>query len=242
MSLEEFADQESGGGIDNYTFTVTNSYFAVDEKYSAKVGSDTFFLVWEGTSDVEGHEVMDRDGFHPKWALDPDWMSIDGGKTVKSQSGKDKLGKAAGRMMGAAANSVLEAGMGDSPDNPFADPSDPKIAASWVGTVWFITEVVKEFSNGMTARDQLPVKYLGKVGADAAAPVAPVAPVAAVPAAASATVPAADARAQVMVLAASIDNHAAFVTAAMGIPDVASDGVLVGEIVAPDGIWAAAQA
>lgn len=260
-SLDDFADQESGGGIDNYVFTVTNAFFAIDDKYSAASGADTHFLHWEGTSDVEDHEVMDRDGFHPKWALDPDWVSMDDGKTVKSQSGKTKLGKAAGRMMGAAANSVLEAGFKDSPESPFApEAASPQVAATWVGTKWFMSEVIKDFGNNMTARDQMPVKYLGK--SDVAAPVqAPVqiqavvtseatkaAPVTTTPAPApvptTVPVPAAPAtnlRVTVEALAASINDHAAFVTAAMATPGVAADAALVGEIVAPDGLWAQAQ-
>jgi hypothetical protein len=186
---------------------------------------------------VEGHEVMDRDGFHPSWPLDPDWMTLDGGKTVKSQSGKGKLGKAAGRMMGAAANSVLEAGFKDSPESPFNKPgADPKSADTWVGTTWFISEVVKDFGNGMVARDQLPIRFVaagGTVGVAAPAAVAPVVPIAAVPAA--------GVRDQVVALAASIGDHAAFVTAAMAIPGVASDAALVSEVVAPDGLWAQAQ-
>ena len=231
-SYDEFADQESGGGIDNYVITVSNAFFAIDEKYSEASGSDTYFLHWEGTSDVDGHEVMDRDGFHPKWALDPDWMSMDGGQTVKSQSGKDKLGKAVGRMMGAAANAVADAGFKESPESPFAPESaSPRKASTWVGTKWFMTEVVKDFGNGMTARDQLPTKYLGRSdvsGTPAAAP-------------APTVVPDVDLRKTVEALAASIGDHAAFVTAAMATPGVASDAALVGEIVAPDGLWAKAQ-
>ena len=246
MSYDEFAEQESGGGITDFQFTVTNAFFAIDEKYSAASGADTHFLHWEGTSDVEGHEVMDRDGFHPKWALDPDWMTMDGGKTVKSQSGKAKLGKAAGRMMGAAANAVLEAGLKDSPDNPLnGPPGMSRIAETWVGTTWFISEVTKDFNNGMVANDDLPIRYIGKGVAVAAAPApADTAPVAAAPVAAVPDAPAApDARAQVVALAGSIGDHAAFVTSAMGLPGVASDAVLVAEIVAPgpEGLWGQAQ-
>ena len=239
MSLDDFADQESGGGITDFTITVTNAYFEVDAKYSeAAGGGETLKLNWEGTTDVEGHEVMDRDGFHPSWTLDPDWMTLDGGKTVKSQSGKGKLGKAAGRMMGAAANAVLEAGFKDAPESPFNKPgADPKSAETWIGTTWFLTEVTKDFGNGMVARDQLPIRFIA--AGETAGVAAPVAPVAAVPDASA--VPVASVRDQVVVLAASIGDHAAFVTAAMAIPGVASDATLVGEIVAPTGLWAEAQ-
>lgn len=242
MAFDDFAGQETGGGITDFTITVTNAFFAVDEKYSETVGSDVWFLNWEGTTDVEGHEVMDRDGFHLKWALLPDWLSTDGGLTVKSQSGKDKLGKAVARMMISATAAVEAAGLKDSPDNPFADPSDPKIASSWVGSVWFIEEVVKDFNNGMVARDLLPTKYLGQAVAGVApAPVAAT-PAAPAPVAAVAPVaPVADLRAQVVALASSIGDHSAFVTAAMGLSGVAADPALVGEIVAPDGLWADAQ-
>lgn len=241
MSWEEFGNQESEGGIKDFEMTVTNAFFAVDEAYSAAVGSDVFFLHWEGTTDVTGHEQMLRDGFHPKWALDADWISMDGGATVKSQSGKGKLGKAAGRLCGAAFNSVSAAGIkaGD-PSSPF-ETGTPRDANVWVGTKWFIEEVEREWGNGMVSRDLLPTKYLGKVDVAAPAAAAPVAaaPVAAAPAAAAPAAP--GLRDSVTALAASIGDHATFVTAAMAIPGVAGDAALVSEIVSPTGIWAEAQ-
>ena len=239
MSWEEFGNQESEGGIKDFEMTVTNAFFAVDEAYSAAVGSDVFFLHWEGTTDVLGHEQMTRDGFHPKWALDADWISMDGGNTVKSQSGKGKLGKAAGRLCGAAFNSVQAAGIkaGD-PSSPF-ESGTPREASVWIGSKWFIEEVEREWGNGMVSRDLLPTKYLGKgdvVAAVAAAPVA-AAPVAAAPA----PVATPGLRESVTALAGSIGDHATFVTAAMAIPGVAGDAALVSEIVAPTGLWATAQ-
>ena len=240
MTWDEFADQESEGGIRDFTITVTNAFYAVDEKYSAAVGSDVYFLHWEGTTDVQGHEQMTRDGFHPKWATDPDWVSLDGGATVKSQSGKKKLGKAAGRMCGAASNSVIDAGVKpEDAANPFVTLT-PRDAAVWVGTSWFLSEIVKEYGNGMKATDLLPTKYLGNAGAATAAPVAavtPTAPVAAAPVAAGTNL----LRTQVTALASSIADHSTFVTAAMAIPGVSADAALVSDIVLPTGLHAAAQ-
>jgi hypothetical protein len=230
MSFDEFADQESGGGITDFTITVTNAFFEIDPNYSAATGSDTYFLHWEGTTDVEGHEQMTRDGFHPKWALDPDFMSMDGGKTVVSQSGKGKLGKAVGRMMGAASNALRDAGLKDSPESPFNKPgASPRDASVWIGTTWYLTEVTREFGNGMKATDQLPTKYITTgAPAPAAAPAAAPAPAA----------PADNAlRAAVIEVANAAANHGEFVSKAMAIPGVSADSQLTQEIVNPTGIY-----
>lgn len=248
MSWEEFGEQESAGGITDYEITVTNAFFAIDEKYSEKVGSDVFFLHWEGVTGVPGHEQMLRDGFHPKWATDPDWVSMDGGATIKSQSGKSKLGKAAGRMCVVAFASVGEAGVkkGD-PQSPFNNGT-PRDAAVWIGSKWFMQDVTRDFGNGMKSTDTMPVKYLGLASVAAAPVAAAPTPVATTPAPAPAPVAAAPAptaapglRDQIVGLARSIDNHSAFVSAAMAIPGVSADAALVGEIVSPAGLWAQAQ-
>lgn len=234
MSFEDFLDQESSGGIDKFTLTVTNAFFAIDPNYSEAVGADVYFLHWEGTTDVEGHETMTRDGFHPKWATDPDWMSIDGGKTVKSQSGKGRLGKAAGRMMTAAANAIVEAGLKDSPENPFNAPgASPQVAETWIGTTWFMEEVEREFGSGMKSRDLLPTKFIGTSDVSAA-PAAP----AAAPAPATSAAPATDLRAQVVAVANGAADHQSFMQAALAIPGVSSDSALVADIVNPSGIFA----
>ena len=238
MSWQEFGEQESAGGITDFEITVTNAFFAIDEKYSEAVGADVYFLNWEGTTDVVGHEQMTRDGFHPKWALDPDWMSLDGGATVKSQSGKGKLGKAVGRMMNVALQSINESGIDkDGPGNPFSKGT-PRDAVVWIGSKWFIEDVTTEFGNGMSSTDQMPTKFLGMVdGAVAATPV-----VSAVPAAPPPATPAPGLRDSVVAMAGSIPDHSAFVSAAMAIPGVSADAALVTEIVSPTGLWAAAQA
>jgi hypothetical protein len=152
--------------------------------------------------------------------------------------------------MGAASNAVNDAGLKDSPDNPFAGPAGmSRIADIWVGTIWFLEEIEREWGSGFKSRDLIPAKYLGKVdGVVAAAPVAAVPAAAPAPAPAAAPVAAAPVagapdllRVQVTALAGSISDHATFVTAAMAMPGVAADGTLVSEIVAPDGLWAAAQ-
>lgn len=244
MSYDEFADQQSAGGFDQFDFEVTNAFFAIDEKYSAASGADTHFLVWEGISSVENYEQMTRDGFHPKWALDPDFVTLDGGATVVSQSGKAKIGRAAARMMSSAAAAVGEVGVKDTPQDPFAGPDGmSRIAATWVGTKWHMKEIEREFGNGMKARDLLPVAYLGKSGAPVAAAPAPVA--AAVPAVApapavapvAAATPTVDLRSQVVAVANSVSEFSEFVTQAMSIPGVTSDPSLITAISNPAGIW-----
>lgn len=246
MSFDDFLNQEGGGGINDYEITVTNAFFAVDEPYSAKAGAPHLKLHWEGTTDVEGHEQMTRESFHPSWILDPDWITMDGGKTVVSQSGKGKLGKATGRMMASAARAVEDAGMKDSPENPFNQPgADPKHAATWIGTRWFMTDVTREYGNGMSSTDQLPTKFLGTGAAPAAAPAAPAAPAAAPAPVAPAPAPAAAApasdpnlRAQVVALAQSAPDFGTFSSQAMMIPGVTADLELVKEITNPQGIFA----
>lgn len=223
MARSDYANAESSGGLRNFVLTVTNAFFAVDPNYSAKVGADTHFLHWEGTSDVESYPVMDSTGFHPKWSLDTDFMSADGGKTVISQSGKgERVGKAYGRMCKAAAD--LTEHLAGTPED-FLEKGSPLDASIWVGTMWRMDDV--EFGSGQYKTTQLmPVEFVGF--ADSGAP-------ASAPAAATGESPL---RQQVIDLAKASADYVSFQKAALALPNVTSDPGLVTEIATPTGIYA----
>lgn len=185
MSREEMYDQESGGGLRNFILRVDEALFAIDEKYSEATGSDVYFMHWGGQTNLPDRPIMQAVAgeFHPKWALDPDFISTDGGKTVVSQSGrKKKVGKAYGRLCVDAAT-ITEALKG-TPADPFGSSISPRDASLWLGTVWRIDEVTREFGGQIKPVNELTVvEYLGRdlnpmtlaevTAAPAAAPAAP---------------------------------------------------------------------
>ncbi len=236
MSRDQFRDQSGGGGITNFTLTVTNAFFAEQPQYTEKTGSPTLFLHWEGISDVEGHEVMDRNGFHPSWAMDPDFVTPDGGRTILEQSGKKKrLGKNYGRMV--EQMDIATADLANTPNDPL-EIIDPRNASTYVGFKWRIDEITYDFEGNIGKRTFLmPVEFLGRADGGAV-------PTAAAPApAATAAAPAPSAGeglvAALSALAASSANYAEFQKAALAIPGVSADSALVMKVVDQQGgFWA----
>ena len=190
MSREELGNQVSSGGLKGFRMFVQNAYFAIDPQYSEKTGSDVVFMHFEGPTDLEEHPLLSKDGFHPKWAMDPDFMTLDGGKTVQSQSGKkSKVGKAYGRMCKAATDATAH--LANTPNDPLNNVS-ATAAAGWTGHTWIFDEVEFDWGKEIGTRTELhPTVYVGagdvtKAAGVAAAPVA--APWAAAPVAAPAPV------------------------------------------------------
>ena len=177
MAREQFLEQESRGGIGPHQITVTEAEWRVSPEYSEKTGKDTYFLHWYGTTNIEDRPIMDAESFHHSWSTDPDFLSVDG-KTLQSQSGKKKeVGKAAGRMMKAAAEATVH--LEGTPDDFLADAS-PLDASIWVGHTWEMEEVELDFGGQIGKKREFhPVRYVGKASASTpSAPAAPAAPAA----------------------------------------------------------------
>lgn len=236
MSRQDFMDQESSGGLANFTLTVDEAYFAIDQQYSERAGGDVYFLHWTGRTDIPDRPLMSSADFHPKWSLDPDFVSLDGGKTVVSQSGrKNKVGKAYGRMCAAAATATDR--LKDTPED-FLAGADPKDASIWVGTTWRLDNITRDWGGEIGKRDELmPVEYIGKAGA---APAAPTAPAAAAPIPAAAPAQNGGVRQSIEALASGAADYRTFQQAALQIPGVADDTALVQEILdsGPTGLYA----
>lgn len=223
MSRESLGNQTSSGGLAGFLFYVQRASFAVDPQYSEKTGADTVFLHWEGPSNAEGHEMMTKEGFHPKWSMDPDFATMDG-NTIASQSGrKTKVGKAYGRMCEQTV--AATAAYANQPNDPLANV-DATNAKSWEGHTWLLDNVEYDWGGDIGKRTELhPVKYIGpgnQTGAIApgAAPVAAApapAPVAAAPAAAPAGDPL---MAQVESIARAAGDFNGFKAAALALPGV----------------------
>lgn len=253
MSREEFVGQTGGGGIADFTLKITGAEFKISAEYSEKSGAPTVFCHWYGQSDVEGHELMGSEGFHPSFSLHPDFVSPDGGKTITEQSGKRrKYGKNYGRLLEAV--NEMTAHLADTPNDPLwnkdrhplpppAGIIHPRYAESWVGHKFRMDNVDVDFGGQIGQRTfLLPVEYLGYEGVTAApvaaAPVA--APVTAAPTAAAPAASAGEAlMMQLQALANAATNYADFQKAALAVPGVSPDsGLLLQVADQQNGIWA----
>lgn len=224
---EELAGQEAVGGLSGFMLYVERATFAIDPQYSEKSGSDTYFLNWEGPTNLPDRPVMvNAEGqFHPKWALDPDFVSMDGGKTVQSQSGnKSKVGKAYGRMCKQA--TMATEAYKDRADDPLTGVSALN-AATWQGHTWLLENVDFDWGGEIGKRTELhPTQYIGAgnlTGATqtAQAPAAAPSPVAAAPVApAPVAAPVDVLRDQVIAIAQGSADFTSFKGAALALPGV----------------------
>lgn len=247
MSRDSLRDQVSSGGLSGFRMFVQRATFAVDPQYSEKTGSDTVFLHWEGPTDLDEHPMMTVDGFHPKWAMDPDFATVDG-KTIQSQSGKkQKVGKAYGRMCDAAVKATAQ--FEGRPDDPLAN-TDATFAESWQGHTWILENVEFDWGGEIGKRTELhPVTYVGpgdqtKAAVAAAAPpvaappvVAPSAPAA--PPVAPAGDPLVD---QVRAIAQSAPDFNSFKASALALPGVTDRTDLLVAISDATKLWAEVRA
>lgn len=240
MARDDYTKQESGGGLSDFEFEVTDAFFAPDPKYSEKAGSDILMLHWVGKAPgLDSYPLMTRDGFHPKWTLGADWQTMDGGKTVVHPKGKAKLGRAAGRMYKIAAEATEHlAGT----DQDFLDQHDYRDASTWIGTRWYMEEVERDFGGQIGKKTELmPTRFLGFADGTGGG------------SGATATTDRFDSPVnatgesnsnglvdQLKALAKALDSPAAFRDAAMKVPGVTDDTTLLLSIAndGPDGFYA----
>lgn len=235
MARQDFVNQEGQGGIRDFTFTVTEAYFASSEKYNQAVGGDAdiLFLHWIGTTDLEDRPVLTGEDFHPSFKVGPDWTSVDGGKTV-TYSGKSKKPRMGGGQggYGGLCSRVVELIPEGTPGDPL-EKGHPSDASIWVGTTWFMEEVTVQAGTQWEKNVLMPTQFLGTGGG--AAPAATAAPTAD-----NGTV-ASNLRDIVVQLAKDSSTYQEFQAKALQLPNISADTALIREVLDQQGIYAQAQ-
>lgn len=233
MARDDFADQVGSGGVNNFEFVVTDAWFGISEAFEAKVGGNTIFMHWVGTTDLEDErfQQLDQDGFHPSWKVGADWEVKDGGKRVAydGPSQKPKMGSWYGRLAESALD--LTASVANTDQDPLAGENHPSDATIWIGTKWFMEE--KTFPGLRNPNDPeaavrhlMPTEYRGRVGATSAAPT---------PAAAAANGGSTDVEGSVrdmlVTLAQASGSQEEFQPLALKVPGVTNDAALLASVV-----------
>lgn len=241
MARDEFQGQEGGGGITDFTFTVTDAYFASDPKYAEAGGGDVVFLHLLGTSDVEGRETMGADDFHPSFSLAEHWTTVDGGKTVtSSKSGNPRLGKYYGKFCTRVID--LTEHVANTDQDPLAGANTPRSAATWIGTKWFFENETFDYGNIGKFDHLMPTQFLGIERAGAAPAAAPQAAPAAAQAPAAPPAGGESLRDKVIALAHSAPTYQVFQKTALAVDGVINDSQLLEDIAnETSGIWAQVQ-
>lgn len=247
---EEISGSASGGA---FTMTVTGAYFAkapqalvdkVEDPARREVVANTWYLNLVGTTDRESQPVMDREGYHPSFALAPDWESLDGGKTIThprfNERPRPKLGKHYGRMHDDALD--LTKPLAETPEDPFFN-HDGWESDLWVGTTWKFGEVERDFGGTIGKHKELSVvEFLGKGAVSAAAQLASgIAPAQAEAPAAAAPSNGGGVRDVLKALAVATPTFAEFQGKALAVEGVATDPVLVAELLDESKFYAQAR-
>ena len=145
MGRDAFQDQSGGGGLDDFTFEVTDAYFGYSEALNEKAGRQIMLIHFVGKTDNDAQPVLEHDGFHPSYQLADDWVTTDGGKTVNYTGTRSspRLGSWYGRFI----DTVLELtdDIADTPEDPLAGEADPHDASIWINTKWQFKEKTFEW-------------------------------------------------------------------------------------------------
>lgn len=160
MGREQFLDQESQGGIRDFEFTVTKSYFEeVDMSTPERAVAPVLMLHWEGTTNLDDRPILGGTDFHPSYSLGKGWATLDGGKTIKNPSKNAKLGSWYGRLATQVAQ--LTASIADTPDDPTAPAeATPDRADMWLGTTWHMDEVDYDFGKLGKQGKLMPTRFI----------------------------------------------------------------------------------
>lgn len=234
MARTDFVNQEGQGGIRDFTFTVTEAYFASSEKYNQAVGGDAdiLFLHWIGTTDLDDRPVLTGEDFHPSWKVGPDWTTVDGGKTV-SYGGKSKTPRMGGGQggYGGLCTRVSEL-VPEGAEGAWLDEGHPSNASIWVGTTWYMEEVKVQPGTQWEKNVLMPTQYLGRNGS---------APATAAPTAAATGTVSNGLRDIVVQLAKESPTYQEFQAKALQLPNISADTALIREVLDQQGIYAQAQ-
>lgn len=218
-----WSTQFETGLVDNFAFTIRQSYFAPDARYN---NGQTTLLQWHGTTDNE-----DLPETHIYFPLGKGWVSKDGGKTIVHDSGKaDKYFVGSSLIAKLIARCIDEFGMGDL----LEERGGPFESAPWVDLVFQMKYQTIDFGQGIDVKPKLfPVAFLGTTGTA----------VAAVGSSAPSSPHAVSLRDQVLAVIRPFKNAGDFSgaqTAALNIPGVAEDAELVNGLLDDSGLYAEA--
>lgn len=237
MSREQLRNQETQGGISDFDFTVTKSYFEeIDMSTPEKQVDPVLALHWEGTTNLESHPILGSVDFHPTFTLGKDWVTMDGGKTITNPNPKAKLGGWYGRL-GTQIDEITKHLEGK-PDDP-VEGIDPKSADSWLGTQWHMDGKDYDFGKFGKTNKLMPTAYLGKGGSSV-----PPAPTTAGASSATATVTSnggGDIRGTLTALAKSAANYSEFQAKALRVDGVTADSALLDEVLDESRFFTAAR-
>lgn len=230
VTLDEAWETESGL-LEQYTGTITRSWFATDARYN---DGNTMMLHWEiATNDPEIPEVTE------KFPIGGGWDSSDGGATVVHEKGKQKFNNSS--IYGKIVKRVNDAdGVLHDVLPVLKQRGRPTNASIWDGLTFEFKREEFDYGGDIGKKARvMPQKFLGENAqaplAVAEAPAAaPAAPAAAAPVAA----PAATAVEVDPVVAAKLrqaaknsPTHQAFLDAAMEIDGVVTNEALLSSVV-----------
>src|SRR5262245_44450032 len=152
MTDEDLWSTDSGM-VSDYEGTVIDAWFAVDANLN---DSPTFLFLKMQTDNEQFPEITER------YNCGPDWRSYDGGESVqhptrKKFNNRSQAGVLVDKVIVLAGEQIREKGV-------------PTIAATWLGTQWFMEAVSKPYklrdgSEGVLVRNY-PAKFLGAVGVE----------------------------------------------------------------------------
>lgn len=234
MARDDLKGQVGGGGYSDFVFTVTDAWFGISEAFEAAKNDGsppTIFCHWVGEVEgLEGVPNLTEDGFHPSYALGPDWEIANEGKSVKFVgSGKEQFRKWYGRLVDEVFEFTQDVPAGQ---HPFDGENHPREAQHWIGTKWFMVDKEYDFGRLGKTNHLMPTQFYGTASVA-------VAPAAAAPAAAPSA--ANGLRDTVVNLAKSLEPYAEFQKAALAIPGVAQDMELVMEIADESKLYSTAR-
>lgn len=227
--------QTETGLPDDFEFGIKDAAFL----RSAEVkGGEQVFLALTGDTDTMGEYEL-------RLPCGPGWDTVDGGKTIRHESGNAKKGlnnnTDYGKFIDACVKELDLGGV----LGPRGEATEAKV---WVGLKFHMKQREFSFPDKQNPGQEiqyyrlLPQAYLGEVGASGGGSAS--APAASTPATngASNGIEAKKLLAKVKAEAKKHDTHEAFVDAAMSIDGVADDDDLLNQVIDPDAIYATARA
>lgn len=208
----------TSGFKSGYNLQVVNSYWTPPTEKNPN-----WSLVWDGYDQDDPDELIEG---AIKLGAGSNWASFDGGDTVDHEEGNEtKGGKVRQFHQNSGVGKLITNFVEQIDEDTLAQLETPRDARVWVGSIWYIDEEVNEFPdrNDKTKKVKfttiLPTKLISFGGAT--------------PSESSGDKPVgkSDFNPQVVSklrdLAMASDDHAAFMNAALGLPEVPADDKLV---------------
>lgn len=225
----------SRGLLSDYEGTVIESSFVTDPKYQ---NGEILLMEWTLETDNPENPVWTE-----RFACGRGWESVDGGQTATRVDGKEADFQESS-IYGRVINRVIGKGDGANYAEQFTGAFDvlkerntPDHADVWLGCKFFFTTETLEFGSGLEPVNRtMPVSFLG-VGDTVPTQTSTPTPT---------STPNSDGelRGTLATLAQGLDDHDAFMAAALKVPGVSGNKVLLAELVddTENGFFAKARA